>query len=103
MNDICTAPICSHSTAVSSTSESDIKASGHSCSPHPHSLSLVSSPTPLPPAPRSLLSEPSDLPDMPAPDILTFRLGKDNNKLCYIVPPQSLEVTSSLSQAASYI
>ncbi|PIL30981.1 hypothetical protein GSI_05674 [Ganoderma sinense ZZ0214-1] len=28
---------------------------------------------------------------MPAPDILTFRFNKDNNKLCYVVPPQSLE------------
>ena len=36
---------------------------------------------------------PSHSPDMPAPDILTFRLDKDNNKLCYVVPPQTLEVT----------
>ena len=28
---------------------------------------------------------------MPAPDILTFRLDRNNNKLCYVVPPQTLQ------------
>ena len=47
------------------------------------------------PAPLLRLYKP--LPNMPAPDILTFRLDRNNNKLCYVVPPQTLQVMSTFS------